>query len=210
MSSTLQAQVDALRSEVQSLSQAVQELQAMTHHVAPLLVQRTRNSMAADATQDGRLAPAHELARLAQNREFAGLITYAGAYTSGKRDYLWVTEARTSEDLLAQDEDAVAQVLAALGNKQRLMLLKAILEQPASASELVNRLGMGTTGQVYHHLKPLQAADLVTQEERGQFVFKGHRVQGLLMLLAGVLDLLDSHYSVGTWETGSASVERSE
>lgn len=58
---------------------------------------------------------------------------------------------------------------------------------------------MGTTGQVYHHLKALQAADLVTQEERGQFAFTGHRAQGLLMLLAGVRDLLDTRYSAGKW-----------
>lgn len=51
---------------------------------------------------------------------------------------------------------------------------------------------MGTTGQAYHHLKALQAADLVEQKERGLYCFKGHRVQSLLMLLAGVADALDT------------------
>ncbi len=98
-------------------------------------------------------------------------------------------------------------MLAALGHRQRLLLLKAILQRPASVAELVERLGMGTTGQAYHHLHLLQAADLIEQEARGQFSFKGHRVPGFLTLLAGIWDMLDPQYSVGAWseEQGGAT-----
>lgn len=36
-------------------------------------------------------------------------------------------------------------------------------------------------------------------EARGQFVFKAHRVQGFLTILAGVCDLLDPRHSAGVW-----------
>jgi DNA gyrase subunit B len=111
----------------------------------------------------------------------------------------WVTDYHAAEDLLAQDDQTVARVLAALGNRQRVALLKAILEKPATAAELVERLGMGTTGQVYHHLKALQAADLIVQEERGIFAFNAPRVQPFLLLLAGVEDMVDERYSTGVW-----------
>jgi hypothetical protein len=48
---------------------------------------------------------------------------------------------------------------------------------------------------VYHHLKPLIAADLVTQDRRGSYVIQPHRVQGVIMLLAGVADLVDTTYT---------------
>jgi DNA gyrase subunit B len=68
---------------------------------------------------------------------------------------------------------------------------------------LVDKLELGTTGQAYHHLKALQSADLIKQEERGVYMFKEHRVQSLLMLLSGVADALDDKYSSGSWEDES-------
>jgi DNA gyrase subunit B len=131
------------------------------------------------------------------------MISYYGYYGASNRASIWSQEEVTSEELLEQGDERVGRVLAALGSRQRLAVLKAILERPAGAAELVERLGMGATGQVYHHLNVLQTADLIHQEERGQFVFKGYRVQGFLMLLAGVHALLDPRHSAGTWEDGA-------
>ncbi len=165
-------------------------------------------SRSAESTPDhlpGRIDAANALAAEARERGLKGLISYSGSYNTHDRGYLWNMERIDAEHLLQQDDEKVSTVLSALGNKQRLALLRAILDQPASANELVERLGMGTTGQVYHHLKALQAADLITQEERGKFVVRGHRVQGVLMLLAGVQALLDTRFSSGTWKDESTS-----
>lgn len=209
MERDLATEVDALRAEMEGLAQAVRELRMRDGAgdgvgSAEVRDQMQSLSVAEGETdtrpaEQGRLAPARELAALAERRGVKGLISYAGSYESGQCGYLWASEECTAEELLGQDDDRVARVLAALGNKSRLALLKAILDKPASAADLVEHLGMGTTGQVYHHLKALQAADLVTQEERGQFAFIGHRAQGLLVLLAGVRDLLDTRYSAGRW-----------
>jgi DNA-binding transcriptional ArsR family regulator len=158
------------------------------------------------AWKDMTLRQPAELIRSAKEQGLAGAVSYAGFYASGaddeSRESRWISDYRSADDLLAQDDNAVARVLAALGNRQRLALLKAILQTPATAAELVERLGMATTGQAYHHLKALQAADLIEQEERGLFVFKGPRVQAFLLLLAGVRDMLDPRYSSGVWAEG--------
>ena len=45
------------------------------------------------------------------------------------------------------------------------------------------------------------AADLVTEDHRrGSYVIRPHRVQGVIMLLAGVADLVDGAFTQGTVE----------
>jgi DNA gyrase subunit B len=52
---------------------------------------------------------------------------------------------------------------------------------------------MGTTGQLYHHIKALLGADLLTQEERGgRYTLPGHRALPFLLLLAAASELLDT------------------
>ncbi|MGH2530959.1 MAG: ArsR/SmtB family transcription factor [Thermomicrobiales bacterium] len=215
MTRDLGSEVDDLRNEVRELAQVVRSMleaapgatpeeevvdnrsETLTHHVGDCSARVIRQ-------------PA-ELIRSAKEKGLAGAISYAGFYNLGSddtsRESRWVTDFHAADDLLAQDDQTVARVLAALGNRQRLALLKAILEKPATAAELVERLGMGTTGQAYHHLKALQAADLIEQEERGLFAFKGPRVQSFLLLLAGVRDMLDAQYSSGVWDVESGNVE---
>ena len=50
-------------------------------------------------------------------------------------------------------------------------------------------------------MKPLLAADLAKEDEhdRGSYVVVPHRVQGIVMVLAGIADLLDAKYTAGDW-----------
>lgn len=97
-------------------------------------------------------------------------------------------------------------MLAALGNPQRLGLLKAILEHPGTAAELIERVGLSSTGQAYHSLNALQSAGLIRRGEGKGFEFVGHQVSSLLMLLADVWHMLHTGYVTGTWQdVGSAS-----
>ncbi|HET8628785.1 MAG TPA: winged helix-turn-helix domain-containing protein [Thermomicrobiales bacterium] len=149
-------------------------------------------------------ATAH-LAERADKLGASGLATYAGCYTgSDGREYRWKQE-KMAEELLGQDTAMVARVLAALGHRQRLALLKEILERPAPAAALIERLGLTSTGQAYHHLNTLQAAGLIRQGERGQFEFVGHVASAFLTLLAGVWDLLSSEHGAGAWEGGDVA-----
>jgi hypothetical protein len=69
----------------------------------------------------------------------------------------WQLGAGT-EDLLDDEWDGVADRLAALGHPVRLRLLQQVLRGTGTARELTAVEGIGTSGQVYHHLRQLTAA----------------------------------------------------
>ncbi|MCL2546315.1 MAG: helix-turn-helix domain-containing protein [Oscillospiraceae bacterium] len=133
----------------------------------------------------------------------SGAITYLGVFASGGRQSNWITKQASTDNLLALIESNVAtKVLACIGNNDRLNMLLALLRAPRTVAQLVEQCGYNTTGQVYHHLKPLLAADLVVEDSnnRGSYIVQPHRVQGIIMLLAGISDMLDTRYTQGNWE----------
>ena len=130
-----------------------------------------------------------------------GRITCMGVFASGGRQSTWVKHDVSTDGLLHLIENRTAEkVLACVGSNDRLNMLLAILRKPRTVAELVSDCSFSSTGQVYHHLKPLLAADLVTQDKRGSYIIQPHRVQGLIMLLAGVADLVDGTYTQGQME----------
>ncbi len=76
------------------------------------------------------------------------------------------------------------RVLAALGHPVRLRLLRAIVHGRRTKADLEQLEGLGTTGQLYHHLKTLEAAGWVRVLERGTYGVPGERVIPLLAILA--------------------------
>jgi len=90
-----------------------------------------------------------------------------------------------------------------VSSNDRLNLLLSLLKQPQSVAKLVESGQYSSTGQVYHHLKPLLAANLVTESEseRGTYYVVSHRVQGIVMILAGIGDLVDPKFSSGNWDS---------
>ncbi|MGW7356422.1 ArsR/SmtB family transcription factor [Streptomyces sp. NPDC054802] len=70
-------------------------------------------------------------------------------------------------DLLGESWADVADVFAALGQPVRLMLLREIIGGRRTAAELAALDGVGTTGQVYHHLRQLAAAGWLHATGRG-------------------------------------------
>lgn len=130
----------------------------------------------------------------------SGRLAYLGVYASGGRQSTWLRADVNTDALLALIEEGTAEkVLACIGSKDRLNLLLAILREPRTVAQMVGECGFTSTGQVYHHLKPLIAADLVAEDEhiRGTYVIVPHRVQGIMMLLAGISDMIDPEYSRG-------------
>lgn len=133
-----------------------------------------------------------------------GRVTYLGVFSSGNRQSTWIKNGAHTDDLLKLVEDNSAErVLACIGSSDRLRLLLAILRKPRTVAQLVGECGFSSTGQVYHHLKPLIAADLVSEdaenEGKGVYVIVPHRVQGIIMLLAGISDMVDTTYTKGEW-----------
>ena len=153
---------------------------------------------------DSRLSEMmEELCYKTQEKDVNGLVTYLGVYISGGQQANWIRNAIPADELLSLIESGVAsKVLTCIGNTNRLVILLEILRGPKTVAKLVEKCGFGSTGQVYHHMKPLLAADLVVEDEqqKGVYIIQPHKVQGIIMLLAGISDMVDETYTQGTWE----------
>lgn len=124
-------------------------------------------------------------------------ISYSGYYDNGVSEgSQWQICNQGIGALLGMDTARITRTLAALGSSERLEILKQILQKPMTTAELVAALNLGTTGKAYHHLNALQAADFVTNVN-GTFRFRGHRVRGFIMILAGLSDLFDETFTKG-------------
>jgi len=138
------------------------------------------------------------------------LVTYSGSYSSEGRGSQWSSTVNANDLFTLIENKTATQVLQGIGNNDRLNLLLAILKKPMNVSTMVSTCGFNTTGQVYHHLKPLIAADLVREEGRGEkgvYVVVPHRVQGIIMILAGIADLVDTQHTEGDWSQAAVVYE---
>jgi hypothetical protein len=79
-----------------------------------------------------------------------------------------------------------ASSLAALGNPVRLTLLREILHGQTTVSSLSEVQGLGTSGQIYHHLRQLTAEGWLHSPSRGVFAVPPTRVVALLAILVAL------------------------
>ncbi|WP_409347126.1 ATP-binding protein [Paenibacillus sp. MBLB4367] len=187
----LYAEMDALHAKMELLSGIVQKLDRRLAGQTLPAGSRADEWHGAGGLAGIPLEDGHE-----QDASSEGGLYYAGRYRSKQRDYRWTPQERQVRGLLELDGEKAAKIIGALGHKQRLDLLRAVMQEPLTGAELVERLNMGTTGQLYHHIKALQGAGLLVQEERGgRYLLPDERALPLLLLLAAAADLLDtSHY----------------
>lgn len=186
--------------ELDQVKKDIEEIKLLLEQTQRVVNQRIRSSKMPVATQ-------MEIDKLkawaAETGNQRGVVTYKGFHSSCGRDANWAASHVTVNELLSMPQEKVATVFSSLGNRQRLSILLALLEEPMTVAQLVEKLHMNTTGQVYHHLNNLIAADLLEEAkeaEKGTYAVKGHRVQGIIMALTGVNDLIDTTYSSGDWE----------
>lgn len=205
-------EIDSLREQMENFQNTVspqlEELRAMVQELLPGKpgAKKPTNSRATPAMHpDGRLNELmDELEQKTAERNGSGLIAYLGVYQSGGQQSNWIRSTVPTEDLLSLIESGIAgKVLACIGNANRLAILLEILRGPKTVAALVEKCGFGSTGQVYHHMKPLLAADIVVEDEhqKGFYVIQPHKVQGVIMLLAGISDMVDETYTQGTWDS---------
>ena len=193
-----------LRSDVQALSEAVWALK-----------DHARVEAAAESAADGsRKRKSRRLREIetqiaegdAQGQVSGyGSVRLAGA-NGASHTVQWQLENATTESLLPDDLDEAATVLAAIGHRQRLAIMIALLAQPMSVSDLVGSLDLGTSGAAYHHLNVLQNAGLVRQQERGIFELEPERAGAVI----GVLSALAITPTVETETAATADEESAE
>ncbi|GAB3808900.1 ArsR/SmtB family transcription factor [Micromonospora zhanjiangensis] len=94
-------------------------------------------------------------------------------------------EAAETEDLLGADWADGSDALAALGHPVRLRLLQQVLSGVATVHELTQTEGVGTSGQVYHHLRQLASAGWLRALGGGRYEVPVARVVPLLAVILG-------------------------
>lgn len=204
-------EIDDLREQMENLQNKVfsqlDELRAMVMELLPnkpITEKLKRVHVMHGMHPDSRLSEQMEdLCYKTEEKGVSGLVTYLGVYNSGGRQSNWIRNGVPADELLSLIESGVAsKVLACIGNSNRLAILLEILREPKTVAALVEKCGFGSTGQVYHHMKPLLAADIVVEDEqqKGVYIVQPHKVQGIIMLLAGISDMVDETFTQGIWE----------
>ncbi len=87
-------------------------------------------------------------------------------------------------DLLDGDWSESSPGLSALAHPVRLLLLREVLHGTQTAAQLSAHPRLGTSGQLYHHLRLLVSAGWLRSSARGQYDVPADRVVPLLTILA--------------------------
>ncbi|MGY1856778.1 helix-turn-helix domain-containing protein [Modestobacter sp. SYSU DS0290] len=118
-----------------------------------------------------------------------GAVAYGGQVRlPGGEEYAWqrthaAEEVRTGG---AEDDEALAAALSALAHPVRLRLLREVLGGATTTAALAALPGLGTTGQLHHHLRQLTAAGWLRTTARGAYGVPAERVVPLHVVLAAV------------------------
>jgi hypothetical protein len=161
-----------------------------------------RKNLLKDKGKDPRLVDLlTECMAEAEAEGYTGKIKYIGTFSSANNTASSILEINTDALLNLIDGGLAERVLNCIGNSDRLKFLRALLKQPMSVSRMIETVGYNSTGQAYHHLKALQAAALVEEDknQRGIYRVAPHRVNGIILILAGIYDLTDEEYTKGNW-----------
>ena len=120
-----------------------------------------------------------------------GTAMYAGA-GPGPDGLTALQMVRHWEDIVAAEPAAIATTMSALGNPQRVRIVQALVDRPASTAEIAERLEEPTSGQLFHHLKDLLAAGLIFQPARGMYAVRPQHVVPLLTVISAAMDVSGS------------------
>jgi len=112
-----------------------------------------------------------------------GAVVFAGAVRTAAGPVEWQV-GFPIDRILDEDWTSVAACIAALGNPVRLALLQAVIGGATTVAELSAGEGMGTTGQLYHHLNQLVAQGWLVATGRGHYSIPAERVVPLLVILS--------------------------
>ena len=116
-----------------------------------------------------------------QRVDAPGAVVFAGAVSTVAGPVEWQVGFPV-ERILEDDWSARASSLASLGNPVRLSILHAVIAGATTVGQLSE--GMGTTGQLYHHLNQLVAQGWLHSEGRGNYSIPAERVVPLLVILS--------------------------
>lgn len=197
------AEIDSLQNELSEIKVLLQKLtselkkegsQKQSGHIYPV----------ENKGQDIRLSEKmDELCVATNDDKSTRKVTYKGVFATGGWQSNWISDSVNTDDLLQLIKNHTAEkVLNCIVSSDRLNILLAFLRNPMTVAELVSQCNFNSTGQVYYHMKPLLAADLIIKNPRkeGSYYVKPHKVQGIIILLTGISDMVNTRFSSGNWK----------
>lgn len=113
-----------------------------------------------------------------------GAVLFAGTVELPDGRHCEWQQGLPAEGLLDDDWTGLADTMAALSHPVRLLLLREILRGARTTAELSAHERLGTTGQLYHHLRQLVSAGWLRTSARGRYEVPGERVVPLLVVLS--------------------------
>lgn len=120
-----------------------------------------------------------------KRREPLPSVLYAGAVETSTGNPVQWQKAHLSVDLLEEDWASRTTALTALGHPSRLRILQLVARGEArTAADLAHSDGLGTTGQIYHHVRLLVSAGWLRSTTKGQHEIPPERLVPLLVVLA--------------------------
>ena len=136
----------------------------------------------APAHSNGHDDPYWVLTGLQERYPDDDVVLYGGTMSAEGGGYRWQYGLPTQTVLDGDFADA-APALSALAHPVRLALLQAVLTGTHATSDLAALPGLGTSGQVYHHLNQLSSAGWLRSPRRGRWEVPGERTIPLLALI---------------------------
>jgi hypothetical protein len=113
-----------------------------------------------------------------------GGVLFTGTVTlPGGGSHAW-QQGATTASLLDLDWPDLADDLAALGHPVRLQLLRLVATGTHTTAELARAEGLGTSGQLHHHVRHLVTAGWLRKAGRGRYEIPAPRLVPLLVVLA--------------------------
>ncbi len=118
-----------------------------------------------------------------------GPVGYHGRVTLGGGEVSWQIDA-APERVLALPDRGPVEVLAALAHPVRVGIVRSLLvDGPQPGAALQEAAGLGSTGQLYHHLKTLTSSGVVEQDKRGSYRLRPTATVPVLVLLTAASDV---------------------
>ncbi|MYT92634.1 helix-turn-helix domain-containing protein [Streptomyces sp. SID8359] len=167
---------DALVGQVAEVSRRISELEERVRGSTP-----EPGADVASIEAQGALPGLRERLEEAARRG----VVFAGSVAGPDGEPVEWERSEATESVLGSDWSETAETLGALGHPVRLRLIQALAEGRTAVTELMELEGLGTTGQIYHHLRQLVSAGWLETAGGGRYRIPPSRLVPLLVVVAG-------------------------
>lgn len=183
---------EEIKNSIENLSERLSALEGTRRGVSET-EKRERVEIMRRMSRDERLSSLmEEMCEKTEEKGDTGRITSMGIFVSSGHQSNWINSTETSKLLDVAENENVSRVLSSFANRERLKILVSLLKKPKSVAAIVEDCALGSTGQAYHHINALTAANVVvTSGKRGEYYVRPEKVQDIIMILAAVDSLID-------------------